>query len=178
VAWNARDTIIVYGANVYISWDLPFDTAYPKPHGLIVLKDINGSGWNIYISSWVTDLAMIMYADRTLFSGECGGAFGPWCDAYKSPTDKINQLHFFGSLIANNTIGGSPQYIAKCPYDAPTCLPSTAYQYDLNHFRYYDGVTGLASSNVPVWMENYSFLLEYDSRVITKPPTGFKDIKW
>ena len=177
-AGKTKETLIIYGQDVYINWDIPIDLSRSTPKWLIALKDENWNGGNIYIGSWVTDIALVMYADKTLFSGDCGETFWPGCWSYTLPQQKENQLHFVGTLIANNTIGWSPQYIAKCPYDAPWCNSSTAYQYDFNHFRYYNGVTWLPSLTVPSWSEYNSFVLEYDSRVIPNPPTGFKDISW
>ncbi len=87
--------------------------------------------------------------------------------------DITNQLYILGSIISRNTIGGSIQIPAVCPYDI-ACDNTTSIRYDLNYFRAYDN-TILANRAYPdaTW-DAHSVIIEIDPRFISAPPPGFE----
>ena len=84
------------------------------------------------------------------------------------------QLYIQGSLVSRNTIGGASVSRTQvvCPYNA-TCTYESAIRYDLNYFRAYDkeAWTRAYTNNS---LDDYSVIIEYDSRVVSNPPPGFE----
>ena len=106
--------------------------------GIIVLQNRDGKGGNIVIHPSVTNLAGTLVAERVLLSGvEYGGSL----EIHDGTTDEAllaNQLHIFGNLLSENTIGGSVATTPQCPYyvEQGDCLTAIqAQSFDLNFLR-------------------------------------------
>lgn len=117
-----------------------------------------------------------MIAEWSLYSGDNLSTL------YNDTTEKVallskditNQLYVYGIVISHNTIGGSIQSSAPvCVYNENNCTYERAIRYDLNYFRGFDPsiVTNRAYSDSS--LDAYSFIIEYDSRVLSSPPPGF-----
>lgn len=100
--------------------------------GIIVLKDDTGVGGNIYITKDVKNIAAVLYADKSIISGN-GTSY------YSDAQTATGQLFIEGSIISDNTIGGASMTPLKCPYNVTGCNDIVAKRYDLNFFRFYDG---------------------------------------
>ncbi|MDD2565262.1 MAG: hypothetical protein PHZ26_01125 [Candidatus Gracilibacteria bacterium] len=176
---SGKDTIIIKGANVYITGDIPKING--KVKGLVVLKN-NGVGGNIYIKDTVKYVALAIFADGGLISGDG--------TTYYADSDSLaqNQMFFKGTIISNNTIGGSYKNPFTCPYGVTPCTETNSKRYDLNLFRHYiNGVQGcpvsggaspcLSVSGVNMTIPGYStspIIIEYDSDIQSNPPAVFK----
>ncbi|MCH8518718.1 hypothetical protein LAT59_03070 [Candidatus Gracilibacteria bacterium] len=127
---NANKTLIVQGANVYITGDIRGDGIL----GIIALQE-NGVGGNIYIHPTVTDIHAFLYADRSVISYN-----GSELDGNTSDSALANQLYIKGVLFSENTIGGSVKSTPECPFYVASGLCTTmqqAMKYDLNYLRRY-----------------------------------------
>lgn len=78
-----------------------------------------------------------------------------------------NQLYINGSVISRNTIGGSQKTPLSCPYTIENCTKDEAAIYDWNYFRTYDKG---ALSRAKDGYDDFSVIIEYDSRLIQDPP--------
>lgn len=168
---------------ILIWWDIVIDNniieplikKYPK--GIVVLKNEKWIGWNIYISPDVKVIESSLFAEGTIYS---------WTDKDHIVNTTIqqvaslpeNQLYIRGSVMSRNTIGGAVQeFDAVCPYNEITCNYTTAIKFDFNYFRNYlaSGSLTAATRAYPQNIyDNYSMIIEYDSRISTNPPPGFE----
>jgi len=87
-----------------------------------------------------------------------------------------NQLYIHGSVMSRNTIGGALEFGgAVCPYNEITCDYTSAIKFDLNYFRNYLASGSLTTRAYPDdTFDNYSMIIEYDSRISSNPPPGFE----
>ncbi|MBU1018515.1 MAG: hypothetical protein ABII07_05310 [Patescibacteria group bacterium] len=83
-------TLIVAGGDVRLEGDI---TRGDGEFGIIVFEE-NGVGGNMYIDRSVTDVHATVFLDGSLLSSGL-------------EADRTNQLYIYGSLISENTIGGS-----------------------------------------------------------------------
>lgn len=147
--------------------------------GIIVLEDAAGMGGNIYIKKNVSNIAAVLFTDKSILSGELTPALKDYySDTVPSLQTATGQLFIEGSIISDNTIGGASMTPLKCPYNVVGCSDVIAKRYDLNYFRFYKGIGATspgASLNpqVPAGSETYPFVIKYDSRLQTAPPPGF-----
>lgn len=173
-SWPAgKDTIIVKWSDLTIDGNITNSSSSIK--GIIVLKNDAGQGGNIYIKKNVFNIAAVLFADKSIISGELSPL------KYYSDTPPITQtatgqLFLKGSIISDNTIGGASMTPLKCPYGAGSCTDQEAKRYDLNYFRFYTGTNSSSPGSaalVPSGGFGYPFVIEYDTRIQIAPPPGF-----
>lgn len=176
---NDLRSLIVVGWDISIDQDLTSDTENPR--WIIVLKDSNGNGGNIYVSSGVTRIDANIFAEGTLYSGEWAG------NIYNDTSSEITnlppkQLYIVWSLSSRNTIGGASIFPLVCPYNTICNTSVDATQYDLEYFRNYQPLdtTNLEYTSDPdraypdETYDAYSIIIETDRNSITNPPPGFE----
>mgnify|MGYP003521860449 FL=1 len=89
----------------------------------------------------------------------------------KASASSDKQLYIYGTLISGNTIGTTAKLAnTVCPDFLPSCTEQQKKDYDLNFLR-------LGSSNLvaPLYPE-YSLVIEYNPKLTSDPPPGFKKI--
>lgn len=136
---NWKKTILIIWWNAYIKTNLYYQNATQDILGIVVLKDKNWNGWNVYIDYNVTNVVWNIFAEKSLFWYD-GSNIVPSNDFVKLK----NQLHIYGSVYSENTIGGSRLTPPKCPYYVSSCATqSEAQDYDINFLRrFYIGSSG------------------------------------
>lgn len=177
--WNdSPRTIVVEWGDILINRDITGDTTKPvnkwKSCAIIALS--NGTtGWNIYISSVPKNIYSYIISEWSVFAGTAS------TNLYNDSKVKIaslpqNQLYVLGWIISRNTIGGSTTTTvesAACPYTETTCNRDVAIKYDLNFFRNYTKKPENRAYAKDDSLQNYSFVIEYDSRSAGDPPPAF-----
>ncbi len=182
--WNK--TILIEWWNLYIKWNI--DLSNNKSMlSIVVLKDSNWKGWNIYIDSGVSYIKATMYADKSLISYD-GTNELDWNTSFSVLQ---NQLYIYGSVFSENTIWWSRSDPLKCPYYVKTtCTMEEAQKYDLNYLRsYYIQDTNnnliIDSGDFPAWWgssyfnstsPNYKYpvVIEYNPLIQTNPSILFR----
>ncbi|PIQ11310.1 hypothetical protein COW06_03975 [Candidatus Gracilibacteria bacterium CG12_big_fil_rev_8_21_14_0_65_38_15] len=132
---STKKTILVIGGNLYIKSNLYYSNSNGML-GIIVLKDKQGNGGNVYIDPSVTNIVGSIFAEKSVISydgtNELDGT---------TPVNTLkNQLHIYGNVFSENTIGGSRKTTPECPYYVPAASCTTkeqAQKYDLNYLRRY-----------------------------------------
>ena len=156
----ARDvTLVAEGCDVFIDQNIMADTAdaNKKGHlGIVALQDLTmpqnaRKGGNIYICSKVTDIEANIVADGSVLSyglsqNDCGDPTDKTSRVYgdtgkpifnDSPRNTlINQLTITGSLVSNNTYGGSLSKNLTLGNGKITTDAEEARLYDINFWRY------------------------------------------
>jgi hypothetical protein len=145
-----------------------------SPKSIIAIQNSTGSGGNIFIRDSVKNIYSSIIAEWFVYSGENTTIL------YNDTRAKIanlpkNQLYIYGNLISRNTIGWALKDIPSCPYTIADCTYDIAIRYDLNYFRSYDRQPIHKSDSTGY--DEYSVIIERDSRSITDPPPGMKNIK-
>ncbi len=167
-------SLIVVGNDLIINTNIINSSNPPK--GIIVLRDNDGKGGNIYVSSWVTRIDAVIFAEGTVYSGESEG------QKYNDTPSEIvslpeRQLYIVGALISRNTIWGASQSATEvlCPYNE-SCTFADATKYDLNYFRGFQasGRTDPNRAYKDMTLDDYSLIIEIDTRAISDPPPGFE----
>ncbi len=136
-------TLVIRWANLYIKNDMYYDPSKPSILGVIIQKDENNNGWNLYIDPGVTNVVGTYVIDRSVMSYD--GASELW---YSTSIAVLkNQLYIFGTILSDNTIGWSRQNPPKCPNllsNPCSAVPTLqeAQKYDLNYLRRYYLVDG------------------------------------
>lgn len=180
---------IVIGYDIIIKWSILENPEYPL--SLIAIKSANGEWGNIYIErdiggpSSPDRIYASLVAEGSIISGTKDLLWNPehYIDiSYLNiPT---RQLYIRGIMISRNTIGGAARNPAVCPELIwQECLPDIAEKYDFNYFRnFFPGdasynTTHRAYTKAP-YLDTYSMVIEYDSRILSNPPPGldFYDI--
>ncbi|NUJ97286.1 hypothetical protein HGA92_00690 [Candidatus Gracilibacteria bacterium] len=131
---SGSKTIIIEGGNLYIRNNIRYANSN-SILGIIVLKDANGNGGNIYIDPSVTRIDATIFTERSIVSYDGTNIIDGDADA-----DVLNnQLFIFGTVFSENTIGGSRTDPLKCPYyiSSLSCTVTNAQIYDLNYLRRY-----------------------------------------
>ena len=172
--------------------------------GVVVQKDSNGVGWNLYIDKWVTNIVGTFILDGSVISYDGTNELG----YNASIIDLKNQLHIFGTIVSENTIGWSRQNPPKCPSLIVSCPDNkVAQKYDLNYLRRYYLVGDPGDRNPFSWgtiiwswtctlgacgwfdtnlirkftsttedLAQYPTIIEYNSQIQTVIPIGFDSI--
>lgn len=167
ISWNViwYETLIVYNWNVIIEGDL--NTIWDKLW-IIVLKDkylVNydyHKSWNIYVDKNVEKINAIIYADWWFFSSKAD-----WTRYQDNELNKLLTLNW--TLFTRNTIGWAVKANSKylLPWWEQITNYNLAHIYDLNYIRKVD--------NKCNWVDNYSFLIKYNSDIQMNPPIGFEN---
>jgi len=134
-------TIIIIWWNIYLKDNMYYVPNTPSNLGIIVLKDENWKGWNIYIDPRVTNIVGSMYAEWSLLSYNDS----KWELAWNATQEDLkNQLHIYGSLFTENTIWWASVLdddtgLYDCPFNISewSCTKEVAQKYDLNYLRRY-----------------------------------------
>lgn len=190
VSW--KKTIVIIWWNLYISNNITYNNKTTDNLWIIVLKDGNGNGWNIFINPWVTRIEATIFAEKSLLSSS------DWINAHDGNTSQSvlkNQLSIYGSVFSENTIGGSRNSPVMCPY-YEVCSPTDlilAQKYDLNYLRRYfvydyNGNASIDDSDIAAngWVNyagtfnttiypyaRYPVVIEYNPMISTNPPPLF-----
>ncbi len=178
-----KASIVVYG-DITIGADYILPNAQVLPRALIALKDANGNGGNIYVKNTVFRLDTSLITEGSLLSGDPGSGTPYYTDLSNATWVLDKQLYVFGSIISLNTIGwasipGAP----VCPQSIDNCNSNSKIplRYDFEHFRYYRGISpatlARAAANLSSNDKKASFIIEYDSRIVTDPPPGLAPIR-
>ncbi len=171
---NDIRTLIIEWGDLYINNNVMPDTAVKTSRAIIVMKDANGNGGNIYINGTVRNIYATLVAEWSVYS---------WDDASTLENDTKEeretlpaaQLYINGSVISRNTIGWSQKEIngkTICPNFinlTDWCSVNESATYDWNYFRTYDK-NRLAHGSDNDKFEEYSVIIEYDSQIIQDPP--------
>ena len=135
---TGKKTIVIVWGNLYIKSNMYYGNKNSDILWIIVLESpTDPTKWgNVYIDPSVTNVVGNVFADKSLisFNGVAELDGGATFDELK------NQLHIYGSVYSENTIGGSRTTPVKCPYyvDSSVCSTSDqAQKYDLNFLRRY-----------------------------------------
>jgi len=147
-------TLIVEGANIFISWNLRNTSWNDDILGLIAISK-EGVWWNIYIHPDVTDIHASLYADKSILN----------YDSWELPGDisdenLANQLYIHGTIFSENTFGGSLNFPYKCPFFINIeCTQEVAKKYDLNFLRRYILVSESNPDGTLTWrrLPNYEW---------------------
>lgn len=160
ISFTPNVTLVTEGCDVFIDQNImatPASAGSPAKSGrlgIIALQDMTmrsaRKGGNVYICSAVTDIEANIVADGSIFSygesqNQCGGTDKNLLvdgttgyPVFTSPLRNIliNQLTITGSLVSNNTYGGS---VAEKPTLGNGKLAASADEarwYDINFWRY------------------------------------------
>lgn len=128
---NTKKTILVIWWNLYIKSNMYYTWNWML--GIVVLKDKNWNGWNIYIDPSVTNIVWSLFAEKSLISYN-------WVELDWNTLQSTlkNQLHIYWNVFSENTIGWSAKTIPECPYYITSCSSKElAQKYDLNYLRRY-----------------------------------------
>ena len=189
-----KGSIIVIGGDVYIKSNLVYGETKQGSFGLIVIKDENGKGGNIYVDPAVTNLVGGFYAEGTMLSASDDNNDQKITDEEiydgfsTNKTNLVNQLYINGTLISRNTIGGSRQNpveypetysFASCAENSSTETQKCAERFDLNYMRNFatSGSTvlnGGIRANETSGISDSAFLIKYDPRIQTNIPPGLE----
>jgi hypothetical protein len=202
ISWNR--TLVVRWANLYIKRNMYYPSTGENMLGVVVQKDSNGVGWNLYIDKWVTNIVGTFILDGSVISYDGTNELG----YNASIIDLKNQLHIFGTIVSENTIGWSRQNPPKCPSLIVSCPDNkVAQKYDLNYLRRYYLVGDPGDRNPFSWgtiiwswtctlgacgwfdtnlirkftsttedLAQYPTIIEYNSQIQTVIPIGFDSI--
>lgn len=167
-------SIIIVGWDLFIDQNFTgsvIDTNVPK--WIIVLADEDGIGWNIYVASGVSRIDAAIFAEWTFYSGTPTDIYNDTITDITSLPPR--QLYIYGSLTSRNTIGWaskSPVDIV-CPYNI-FCDFESSLRYDLNYFRSFQSWSVLNRAYKDSTLDEYSLIIETDTRVLANPPPGFE----
>lgn len=106
-------------------WGWNSATSMPThpPKVIIALKRTDGTGGNIYIKNSVKNIAASLIADGSIFG---------W-DGASMSQNSTHQLYIYGTVISNNTIGGTNTGV--CPRFLNLASCTNPDDYDLENIR-------------------------------------------
>jgi hypothetical protein len=198
--WNVlwKKTIIVKWGDLYIKWNIEYNS-WNDILWIVVLKDENQKGWNLYISPDVTYLSSQIYVDKAIYSWYSSSWDGEDMIIYSVNTNQNilnNQLYIFWQVFSENTIWWSRENPPICPYfDKSSCDVEKAQKYDLNYLRRYytyDSDNDWTKDSIANswkyyfnWLENTSYdssynyidypvVIKYNPMIQITPPPLFK----
>jgi hypothetical protein len=145
--FDARQTIVVIGADITITENIDRDSDHPLA---IIALAKDGVGGNIHIHPSVTDVNASLFAEHAVL------------------TSGDSQLYIGGSLVSGNTLGETAAGI--CPYYVTGVCDAS--KYDLEELRSYTGSTSASASARASEYPGTSLIIEYDMRLQTDPPPG------
>ncbi len=160
-------SIIVEWWDILINRDV---TGSKKSCAIIALSSSTNSG-NIYISEVPEKIDSYLIAEGSVFSGLNSNNLYNASKALLAALPQ-NQLYIRGWVISRNTIWWAFNVASSsCPYTESTCDYDKAIKYDLNFFRNYTKKTPRAYKDDS--LNDFSVIIEYDSRSAGDPPPGF-----
>ncbi|MBC7498344.1 hypothetical protein H7170_01750 [Candidatus Gracilibacteria bacterium] len=194
---SGKRTLVVRGANLYITRDMYYMTA-DDILGVVVQKDEAGNGGNLYIDPSITNIVGTYILDGSVLSYDGTTEIG-----VGNITTLKNQLYIYGSIVSENTIGGSRMNPLRCPslLDVACTDVSVAQKYDFNYLRRYylfggapfgnakviGGGTCTSTTcsgfqpnliqkfNTPIQdLAAYPVIIEYNPLIRTSSPVGFE----
>lgn len=178
---NIRSYIVIWG-DIIIEGAILQNPSYPV--ALIALKWPGWVGGNIYIKDdigWALPdtIYASLIAEWAVISGEKNSITGlpDFYIDHSLLNVPVNQLYVNGTIISRNTIGWAARGTPVCPVFVDNCNPLLARRFDFNHFRNFVAGSALynlthrAYTKVP-YLDGYSFVAEYDSRMLIDPPPG------
>lgn len=137
---SGKKTILIIWGNLYIKNNIYYNSLANDMLGIIVIKDAEGNGGNIYIDPSITNISGTLFAEKSLIS--YNGTIE--LDGNTSISTLKNQLLIYGNVFSENTIGGSRKTTPQCPfYITSSCTTAIAQKYDLNYLRRYYLVNNL-----------------------------------
>lgn len=155
-------TLIIKDHDLLINSDV--GTPWSAPMAIIVL---NG---NIKIWPDAKNIYASIFTDKWLYAVKTDGSL------IDDSSRSNNQLYIFGTLISGNTVGTSAQSASEiCPdfLGKNNCTPEQKKQYDLNFLR-----TGPNSHSAWIGsrtdLQVYPVVIEYNPKLTSDPPPGFK----
>jgi hypothetical protein len=190
-------TIVVRWANLWIMRDMYY-TDTQSILGVVVQKDDNGNGGNLYVSPGITNMVGTYVLDGSIIS--YNGFSELW---FNTPASTLrNQLLIYGSIVSENSIGWSRAATPICPTLIPlwACTLEVAQTYDLNYLRRYylvgnnpsigsvvigwwtcgAGICGTFDPKLKKLFTNtshdlarYPLIIEYNPLIQRTPPIGF-----
>lgn len=179
-----EDTSAPLDSIIVIGWDFYINDAVNelgrnntvRPKSIIVLKDEQWRGWNIYIDGAITKVYATLVAEWSLYSGE--RISGNWSLYNDDPNNLLRipnrQLHVYGTIISNNTIGwyysDGTIVRASCPSLVDICSEADAIKYDFNRFRDYADKKPENRWYPTDAYDDFSFIIEYNPRILSDPP--------
>jgi hypothetical protein len=175
-------SLIVIGGDIYV--DTGVTLANDGPRVIIALANDRGERWDIYIRWRVTKIYSTLVAEWSIKSAYVPPT-PPWWAPYIYNDNKQSiisglppyQLYVNGSIFANNTIWGSANDIElRCPIVEPNCTYDTAVRYDFNYFRDFQIIDAAHRGYKDTRYDDYSMVIEYDSRINANPPPGLENI--
>jgi hypothetical protein len=135
--WNGEEqidgvkTIIVVWWDLYIKNNMYYQNKWEDILWVIVLKDENWKGGNLYIDPSVTNIVWTYVLDKSVISYDGVNELD-----WNTAQDVLkNQLHIFWNIFSENTIWWSRSNPVKCPYYVSSCTQEIAQKYDLNFLR-------------------------------------------
>ncbi len=172
-------SIIVIGANFYIDQSVLPPVGDTRPRAIIVLPNDRGIGWNIFISGDPTRIESSLIAWGSIFSASFPPANQTDYTFYNSSASSTiwlpdRQLYIYGTVVSNNTIGGSsPNDGASfvCPFMEVNCTRDVSIRYDWNYFRWYEWNPAKRWYNSALY-DAWSVIIEYNQGVQRNPPPG------
>ncbi len=194
---SGKRTLVVKWANLYITTNMSY-TDTSSILGVVVQKDEAGNGGNLYIDPSITNIVGTYIIDGSVMSySDALGEIGVGDIATLK-----HQLYIYGSIVSENTIGGSRMSPLKCPslLNMSCTTSAMAQKYDLNYLRRYylfggkpfgDGkIIGnetctisscSTTSTLPQKfttttdpLAQYPVIIEYNPLIRTSPPVGFE----
>lgn len=167
-------SLIVIGTDLIIDLDYTW-LSWSSSRGIIVLKNDEWYGGDVYITREVWLIQAMIFAEWSLMSGESK------TDLYNDTAIKITslpnrQLYIRGSLASRNTLWGvlSSSIAPVCPYST-TCTLNDVMKYDFNYFRSF--VASPSDSTLRSYkdasLDAYSMIIEIDANAMFNPPPGF-----
>jgi len=162
-------SIIVDGWDVLIDRDV---SGNAKSCAIVALS--NGTtGWSVYLDDATKVIESYIVTEGSLFWGTDAA------NLYNDTRTEVGnlpqwQLYVLGGIISRNTIWWAitdSVPAGACPYTETTCDWDVAIKYDLNFFRNYRRDASLRAYRNDT-LDNYSFIIEYDSRAAGDPPPG------
>ncbi|MDD2892268.1 MAG: hypothetical protein PHQ95_04860 [Candidatus Gracilibacteria bacterium] len=134
VSVSGKRTILIVGGNLYIKNNIYYNSLSSDMLGIVVVKDAQGNGGNIYIDPSVTNITGTLFAEKSIISYDGTKEL----DGNTPVSALKNQLLIYGNVFSENTIGGSRKSTPECPfYITSGCTVSEAQKYDLNYLRRY-----------------------------------------
>lgn len=194
---SGKRTLVVRWANLYITRDMYY-TNSDSILWVVVQKDEAGNGGNLYIDPSITNIVGTYIIDGSVLSYD--GTMEIWVG---NITILKNQLYIYGSIVSENTIGGSRMTPLRCPslLDIVCTDAFIAQKYDFNYLRRYYIFGGIPFGNAKVVgggtctsttcsgfqpnliqkfttptqeLASYPVIIEYNPLIRTSSPVGFE----